>query len=168
MNHTTNETRAHHMTEHRLLALAWRNPRELARVADAVDLKTADFADRLVGVILCYVCDVVEQGGAPDLDEAVAVLSANAVPTAPDELYHLLQQPTTRESIADLALSIQQSADERTDQLCTMLTRDAFRAFTHTFTCPRCIDCQQGKPRQSTGIRSTSRHGGQSYVRTAV
>ena len=156
MNPITNETHVHRLGEHRLLRAGWRSPRELVRIADAVDLKTADFADRLVAVTLCYVCDVAEQGGAPDLNEAVAVLSANAVPTAPDELYHLLQQPTAGESIADLALAVQQSADERTSELCRSLAHDAFKAVTHTFTCPDCIQCQRGNRR--TWTTQTHRH----------
>jgi len=133
--------------ERRLLTMSWRNPRELARVADYLDLHVTDFGDRLVGIAVGYVRWCADRGVTPDLDEAELLLTENAVPRSPGELYHILQEPVTPgDSLADLALAVQQAADERTDELCRMLTREAFRAWSHTFNCRDCIRCSQAKP----------------------
>ena len=134
--------------EHRLLVAGWRDPVELVRVCDCLDLHKIDFADRLVGVSVRYLRVCADRGVTPDLDEAEQLLTGKAVPRSPGELYHILQQPTAGESITDLALAVQQGADERTDELCRSLTRDVLRAWQHTLNCPRCIDCSQAKPSQ--------------------
>jgi hypothetical protein len=133
--------------ERRLLTTGWRGPAELARVADALDLRYPDFGDRLVGIVVGYLRACTDRGVAPDLDEAERLLTERAVPRSPGELYAILQEPVTPgDTLADLALAVQQSAHRRTDELCRLLTRDAFRAWSHTFNCPRCIGCSQAKP----------------------
>jgi len=146
MDCTNETTNAQRLAERRLLAAAWAKPSECARVCGSLDLRYMDFADRLVGIVVGYIRQSADAGTAPDLDEAERILSERAVPRSPGELYAILQEPTAGESIPDLALAVQQSADERTSELCRSLTREAFRAWSHTFNCRDCIRCSQAKP----------------------
>jgi len=144
------ETHVQRLGEHRLLTLGWRDPAELARVCDALHLRYLDFGDRLVGTAVGYIRQRADAGTAPDLGEAERMLSERAVPRSPGELYAILQEPTVGESIIDLALQVQRGADQRTDELCTMLAREAFRAMGHAFGCGDCIRCQQDNRRTRT------------------
>ena len=147
MDHTPNSQSVQRLAENHFLALGWRDPVELAHVCDCLRLHEIDFADRLVSIVVGYLRSRADRGVAPDLDECERVLTERAVPRSRGELYAILQEPVTpSDTLADLALQVQQGADERTDELCRMLTRDAFRAFSHTFNCPRCIGCSHTKP----------------------
>ena len=140
-----------HRAELRLLAAGWRDPAELARVCDSLDMRKVDFADRLYGITIEYLRDCLRRGAQPTLTEAEATLRSRCVPHADGELYHVLMDTfvPAGESITDLAFAVQQGADERTNELCRMLAREAFRAWSHAFSCPNCIRCSQVKPSQA-------------------
>jgi len=139
--------------EHRLLAAAWRDPGELARVCDCLRLHEIDFADRLVGIAVGYVRWCSDRGVTPSLNEAERLLTERAVPRDRHELYDILQSPTAGKSIPDLALEVQQGADERTSDLCRSLARDGLRTLQHAFNCSDCIRCSQGKRRSHKAWR---------------
>lgn len=143
-----NETEVEPLIEHRFLTAGWRDPKELSRVCESLNLRAVDFADRLVAVTVDYLRDCATRGAQPSLTEAVDVLASRAMPDAIDELYFILQDTelSPGDSLTDLALAVQQGADERTNELCRMLAREAFKAVSHTFNCPNCIRCSQAKP----------------------
>ena len=116
--------------ERPLLAAAWVNAPELARVADAYGLHVDDFRDRLCGVAVGYLRYCADQGRAPDLREAADVLADFGVPHALHELYLMLVETpvTPRDSIADLVQAVTRAADERTGRELTQLCRDTWRA----------------------------------------
>jgi len=136
-----------------LLATGWSRPAELASIAAVLGLRVTDFRDRLCGIVIEYLRDCVTHGTLPTLTEAVAALASRGVPHADGELYQILMDTPMPacESIADLGLAVQQGADERTDELCRMLTREAFRAWSHAFNCRDCIHCQRTRRPSKSG-----------------
>ena len=116
--------------ERPLLAAAWVNPPELARVCDAYGLHVDDFRDRLCGVAVGYLRYCADQGRAPDLRGAADDLADFGVPHVLHELYlTLVETPVTpRDSIADLVQAVTRAADERSDSLLRDLCREAWRA----------------------------------------
>ena len=100
--------------EARLVSAGWRDPAEVARVADAAALHVSDFSSRLCGVVCGYIRIVGERGQLPTIDGALAILSGLA--TSERELTPLLETPIpSGESIADLVTAVVRGAAERSE-----------------------------------------------------
>ena len=131
--------------ERALIAAAWVNPGPFASDADRLALHLDDFDDRLCGVVAGYLRLCGESGRVPTLAGAEAVLDSFAVPRAPDELFHLLIDTLVPRGadLTDLIVSVQRQADDRREDECRALARDALRAWAHAFGCRRCHACQR-------------------------
>jgi len=132
--------------ERRLVAAGWSWASQLACDCERFGLHTRDFEDRLCGAIVGFLRACGEDGRTPTLAGAEAELTAFGVPHGPDELYWILHETIVPRGVevADLVSDVLRGSEERSTQQLRELTRDALRAVSHTFNCPRCIACASG------------------------
>jgi len=119
------------LAERRLCAAGWCDPVQLACDSDRMGLHESDFEDRLCGVVIEFLRDCGESGRTRTLAGAEAVLDAFAVPRDADELYFILiETPIAKgDDFADLIGDVLHEADNRSEQLCRELCRNALKMF---------------------------------------
>jgi len=129
-------------TEKRLLCLGWRDPSELARVADAYGLHVDDFRDRLCGVAVGYLRECGDDNRTPSWPEAVDYLARHGFRNADDFYFILVDKPVPDgDTVTDLVEQVQRAADDRAAEDCRYVTREAVSLTLHALGCPRCQRC---------------------------